>query len=76
MLNSYQILTALELLGTHTVEIKERSEIYDNPMQGVAQTMNSGKILCNVGSDDGSDDCELTPEQFEKRFVVTCGIFH
>lgn len=76
MLNSYEILTALEVMGAHTVEIEERWDISERPMIGVAKTMDNGKILCNVESETATEDSELTPEQFNQRFIITCGVFH
>ena len=58
------------LRGAHTVEIRER----ETGKEGVAVSGLRG-ILVNYGADDGSDDKTVSPDEFDRDFIVTSIIF-
>ena len=70
-MTSYEELLQGEQIGAHTIEVREFASYRDNPMDGVANSTPRGTVECFVGAGDGSDDCEITPEEFNERFEVT-----
>lgn len=54
----------------HTVEIREKS----TGKTGVAMTTPNG-IRLNYGADDGSDDKTVTPENFNRDFIITAVLY-
>lgn len=70
LLQPYGILVNAENIG-HTVEIRMRA---DHSVEGVADTTNDGNVRVYYGRDDGSDDCTITPAEFNDRFEVTAVI--
>lgn len=54
----------------HTIEILELS----TGKTGVAMTVPNG-IRLNYGADDGSDDKTVTPETFNREFIITGVIY-
>ncbi len=74
-MTSYELLLAGERLGAHTVEIKAQGLPNANALAGVANSTPRGTVQCFVGNINGEDDCELTPEEFSKRFTVTVMVF-
>lgn len=55
----------------HTVEIREKS----TGKIGVAMTVPNG-IRLNYGADDGSDDKTVSPEVFNRDFIITAVIYN
>ena len=74
-MNSYDLLVACEKLGAHTVEVKESDALREKPMTGVANTTERNTVQCFLGGGYGEDDCEISPEEFSKRMVITIAIF-
>ena len=74
-MTSYEIMKACEGMGANTVEIKENKPRSEEPMEGVVSSWPDGKVKCYVGAGDGSDDCVLTADEFNKRFIVTVAVF-
>ena len=70
-MTSYEQLIQGEQSGAHTIEIRELASYREIPYEGVANSTPQGTVQCYVGSDDGSDDCEISPEEFNERFEVT-----
>ena len=50
----------------HTIEVREAA----TGKVGVANTCDAG-VQVFFGSDDGSDDCTVTAEEFDARFKIT-----
>ena len=75
-MTSYQILKAAEKLGAHTVEIRESGILLEQRLTGVANSTPQGTVQCYIGDDiRGEHDCEVSPEEFSKRFEITAAIF-
>lgn len=66
-MNEYFKLRIGEQLG-HTVEVKAINEEVEG---GVATTTIRGTVRVFYGNPDGSDDCEITAREFNRRFKVT-----
>ena len=62
----YEQLLAAELRGAHTVEVASRTGL-----SGVANSTDHGTIKCFIGADDGSDDREISIDEFNSQFEVT-----
>lgn len=63
---AYGLLRYAEENGYHTIEIMEKQ----TGKVGVANSCENG-IAVFYGADDGSDDCIVSSEAFNKRFIVT-----
>lgn len=75
-MDSYSILIACEKLGAHTIEVKESDVLLDQPLTGVANTTDRNTVQCFLGEDEfGEHDCEISPEEFSRRFKITAAIF-
>ena len=65
--SSYEQLWAAEqTAGVHTIEIVETA----TGKAGVANTKD-GMVEVFYGADDGSEDCTVTPAEFNRRFIIT-----
>lgn len=60
-----QLLTA-ERNGAHTIEI-----VSHTGLSGVANSTNHGTIQCFIGADDGSDDKEISIDEFNSQYEIT-----
>ncbi len=60
-----QLLTA-ERNGAHTVEVLSHTGL-----SGVANSTDHGTVQCFIGADDGSDDREISIEDFNAQFDIT-----
>lgn len=62
----HEQLVAAELKGAHTVEVISRSGL-----SGVANSTHHGTVQCFIGADDGSDDREISIDEFNSQFDIT-----
>ena len=75
-MTGYQLLITAEKLGAHTIEIRESDIMLDKRLNGVANSTPDGTVQCYLGDDlNGEHDCEVTPEEFSRRFEITAAIF-
>ena len=64
-MSEYSKLVSAET-HAHTIEIVEKS----TGKRGVANTCADG-VAVFYGSDDGSDDKTISPEEFNRMFIIT-----
>lgn len=62
----YEQLLAAERNGAHTIEVVSRTGL-----SGVANSTDHGTVQCFIGADDGSDDKEISIEEFNSQFEIT-----
>lgn len=65
-MTAYEQLLAAERNGAHTVEVVSCSGL-----SGVANSTDHGTIQCFIGADDGSDDREISIDEFNSLFEIT-----
>ena len=68
----YDELLRLERSGYHTVEVEEKS----TGKTGVARSVvrNCAAVEVCYGADDGSEDDVVSPDYFNRRFIITAAI--
>ena len=68
----YDELLRLERSGYHTVEVEEKSA----GKTGVARSVvrNCAAVEVCYGADDGSEDDVVSPDYFNRRFIITAAV--
>jgi len=65
-MTAYEQLLAAERNGAHTIEV-----VSHTGLSGVANSTSHGTIQCFIGADDGSDDKELSIDEFNSQYEIT-----
>ena len=80
-MSEYQKLLIAELMEATTIEIVKRDEVgllilNDKYYQGCACTADDKQIWVFYGNENGEDDEVISPDEFNKNWVVTNILFY